>query len=77
MCIRDRLIGRRIREESSFSTRSQTERNLIDTFARRSVAFDTELRLHLDKYAFPVVQASNTEPISELLQRVLAEMKIC
>ena len=70
------LIGRRIREESSFSTRSQTERNLIDTFARRSVAFDTELRLHLGKCAFPVVHASNAEPISELLQRALAEMKI-
>jgi len=67
----DFLIDR-IRRESLYQERRDSERALIDTFSRRAVAFDRELRLPLRArglQSFDVANGLSVEDIVETLRQ--------
>ena len=66
----ERTVGARIRRESGYGGRPAAERQLIDAFLERSLAFDRVIRRAAAAAGHPVLDVSAGDLEAELLRRV-------
>ena len=64
------LLRERIRRMSSYETRLESERSLIDTFIRRAVGFDEQLRVSLADTGLQSIQVSQGVSADQLAETV-------
>ena len=64
------LLSVRIRRVSSYETRLESERSLIDTFIRRAVGFDEQLRVSLADTGLQSNQVSQGVSADQLAETV-------